>query len=278
MATTETQPDPSSQPSIEELVDETLAYLAVRPDDGALVGDAPSWFGDVLFGGFVVAQAVSAAACWAPAGSRVHSLHAYFLRPMRAGAPVRYEGGLVREGRAFASARFDAVQDGKQTLSALCSYTADTEGYEYDQHVGDRLPPLDESTIEPGPGPWVASYLGPTDERSDGTYDSTYRTWFRIPAALPDDVHVHVALLAFASDWTGTGGRPLLLDGDTTGMVSLDHAVWFHRPWRADEWLFYDVHSLVNGGGRGLLRGVMRDETGRVVVSMAQEMRLLVVD
>jgi acyl-CoA thioesterase-2 len=70
------------------------------------------------------------------------------------------------------------------------------------------------------------------------------------------------------------GGRPLRLDGDTQGMISLDHAVWFHRPARADEWLFYDVHSLVNAGGRGLLRGVIRDRDGRVIISVAQEMLL----
>ena len=117
--------------------------------------------------------------------------------------------------------------------------------------------------------------MGPTAERADGTRESTHRMWFRIPADLPDDEHLHTALLGFASDWTGVGGRPLHLDGDIEGMISLDHAVWFHRPARADEWLFYDVHSLVNAGGRGLLRGVMRDEEGRVVVSVAQEMRLI---
>ena len=79
---------------------------------------------------------------------------------------------------------------------------------------------------------------------------------------------------SFATDWTGTGGRPRHLDGDTTGMVSLDHAMWFHRPARADAWHFYDVHSVVNAGGRGLLRGTMRDTDGRVVISAAQEMRL----
>jgi acyl-CoA thioesterase-2 len=98
--------------------------------------------------------------------------------------------------------------------------------------------------------------------------------WFRIPSELPDDENVHAALLGFATDWTGVGGRPLDLEHDTTGMVSLDHAAWFHRQARADEWLFYDVHSLVNAGGRGLLRATMRDEAGLVVASVAQEMRL----
>ncbi len=98
------------------------------------------------------------------------------------------------------------------------------------------------------------------------------------PVALADDLHLHTALLGFATDWTGIGGRPLHLEGDTQGMVSLDHAAWFHRPARADDWLFYDVHSLVNAGGRGLLRGAMRDREGRIVVSAAQEMRLTPVD
>src|SRR4051794_13546318 len=94
------------------------------------------------------------------------------------------------------------------------------------------------------------------------------------PRALGDDHHLHTALLGYATDWTGIGGRPLHLDGDTTGMISLDHAAWFHRPARADEWLLQDVQSLVNAGGRGTLRGVIRDAQGRIVASMAQEMLL----
>ena len=82
------------------------------------------------------------------------------------------------------------------------------------------------------------------------------------------------ALLGYATDWTGIGGRPLHLEGDTTGMISLDHAAWFHRPARADEWLLQDVQSLVNAGGRGTLRGVIRNTQAAIVASMAQEMLL----
>ena len=84
----------------------------------------------------------------------------------------------------------------------------------------------------------------------------------------------HTALLGYATDWTGIGGRPLDLEGDTTGMISLDHAAWFHRPARVDEWLLQDVQSLVNAGGRGTLRGVIRRADGQIVASMAQEMLL----
>ena len=269
----------SEATSIEDLVDETLGHLAIeRSTDGSLRASTPGWFGDYLFGGFVVAQAVAAACVHAPAGRRLHSLHAYFLRPVRANASLHFRGGLLREGRAFATVQLEAEQDGKAVLSLIGSFTADDDGYEYDLGRRDELPPLDESAAEGGPGPWVAVWAGPTEPFEDGTRTSTHRKWFRIPAELPDDPHLHTALVAFATDWTGIGGRPLHLDGDTQGMVSLDHSAWFHRQPRADEWLFYDVQSLVNFGGRGLLRGVMRDRDGRVVASVAQEMRLTVID
>lgn len=266
---------------IDAVLTETLEYLSVRPDgdvDGRWIGDAPTWFGAVLFGGFVIAQAIIAATRNAPAGRRLHSLHAYFLRPVVAATSIAYSVRPIREGRSFTSRHVEASQDGKPVLDLSCSFTTDTDGYVYDLPGPRNLPPLDASVVEPGPGPWVASYLGPTPAAEDGTRESTHRMWFRVPAPLPDDEYLHAALLGFATDWTGIGGRPLHLEGDIEGMLSLDHAVWFHRPARADAWLFYDVHSLVNAGGRGLLRGVMRDGEGRVVVSVVQEMRLTPVE
>jgi acyl-CoA thioesterase-2 len=256
---------------------ETLAFLTVRPngdDGGAWVGEAPEWFGDYLFGGFVIAQAIIAATRNAPVGRRLHSMHAYFLRPVVAARAISYQVRRLREGRAFTTRHLDASQDGKPVLDMVCSFTSDTDGYVYDLPGGRDIPSPAELAVEQGPGPWVAGDVGPTPPATDGTRESTHRMWFRVPAQLPDDEHLHTALLGFATDWTGIGGRPLHLEGDTTGMVSLDHAAWFHRPARADAWLFYDVHSLVNAGGRGLLRGTMRDPEGRVVVSVAQEMRL----
>ncbi len=267
----------------EAAVAEMVGFLTVRPHgDGRWVGDVPDWFGDVLFGGFVLGQSVAAVTADAPPGRRLHSLHAYFLRPvLTAAGPVEYELRPVRDGRAFSSRHLTASQGGKPVLEGLCSFTEDTDGYVYDVPGPSGLPPRDDAAVEPdsGPGPWVAHFLGPSELRPDGTYESTDRKWFRIPVALPDGPHLHAAMLAFASDWTGVGGRPLLLDGEIgiEGMVSLDHALWFHRPARADDWLYYDVESLVNAGGRGLLRGVMRDAGGRIVLSIAQEMKLTVV-
>jgi acyl-CoA thioesterase-2 len=270
-------------PDIAAVVAETLELLAVRSGDhdGEWVGDAPDWFGDYLFGGFVIAQATAAATQDAPEGRRLHSLHAYFLRPVLSAHPIEYRVQPIREGRSFTSRHLEASQSGKPVLDLSCSFTADTDdtdGYVYDLPGPSEVPGPDDLEVEPGPGPWVAAPVGPTPARPDGTRESTHRMWFRMGAPIPDDVHLHTALLGFATDWTGIGGRPLDLEGDITGMVSLDHAAWFHRPARADEWLFYDVHSLVNAGGRGLLRGVIRDRDGRVVISVAQEMRLTPVD
>jgi acyl-CoA thioesterase-2 len=264
---------------VDAVIAETLAFLTLRPDAedaGSWVGDAPEWFGPVLFGGFPIAQAIMAATRDAPEGRRFHSMHAYFLRPVLAAQPISYRVRPIREGRSFTSRGVEAFQDGKQTMAMACSFTEDTDGYVYDVPARNDYPNVADVEKEQGPGPWLAGFVGPTEPRADGTRDSTHRIWFRIPAELPDDETLHTALVGFATDWTGIGGRPLHLDGDTQGMVSLDHAAWVHRPVRVDSWLFYDVESLVNAGGRGLLRGVMRDEAGRVVVSVAQEMRLAV--
>jgi acyl-CoA thioesterase-2 len=259
---------------------ETIEFLTLRRDGDGWVGDAPDWFGDYLFGGFVIAQAIAAATQDAPDGRRLHSMHAYFLRPITSTGPISYRVRTLREGRSFATRRVEATQFGKPVLDMTCSFTADVdrEVYLYDLPGASDVPPPETLEPETGPGPWVAGWVGATEPRADGTRESTHRMWFRIPADLPDDPHLHTALLGFATDWTGIGGRPLHLEGDIAGMVSLDHAVWFHRAARADEWLFYDVHSLVNAGGRGLLRGVMRDRDGKVVASVAQEMRLTPVE
>jgi acyl-CoA thioesterase-2 len=260
---------------------ETIAFLTLRPDgNGGWTGDAPEWFGEYLFGGFVIAQAIAAATRDAPEGRRLHSLHAYFLRPVTTKGPLAYRIHTLREGRSFTTRRVEAAQLDKPVLDLTCSFAADldTGVYVYDLPGASAVPNPDAFEQGNGPGPWIAAFAGPTSPRADGTRESTHRMWFRIPRELPDDQHLHAALLGFATDWTGIGGRPLYLDGDTQGMVSLDHAAWFHRPARADEWLFYDVQSLVNAGGRGLLRGVMRDVDGQVVASVAQEMRLTPVE
>jgi len=260
-----------------ELLAETIRFLTLEPAPGGWIGQPPEWPGEYLFGGFVVAQALMAASRDAPAGTRIHSMHAYFLRPVGSNARVDYLVNDLRRGRSFTTRRLQATQGDKAVLDMTCSLTSDADGYVYDLPAPSTFPSLNDRSVEPGPGPWEAVYLGPSTASATGTRESTHRMWFRIPGDLPDDSHLHTALLGFASDWTGVGGRPLHLEDDTQGMVSIDHAVWFHRPARVDAWLSYDVQSLVNAGGRGLLRGVMRNPDGHIVASVAQEMLLAVI-
>jgi acyl-CoA thioesterase-2 len=255
-------------------VDDIVAALSVRrAGDGWAAQMPPDVWGPVVFGGFVIAQAVVAATRQAPEDRLLHSLHAYFLRPVAGGRPVSYRNVQLRNGKTMALRRLDAEQEGEHVLTMTCSFTADAEGYEYQATLPSDLPEP-EGLPTRGIGPWVIAELGPTGPEPDGTRRSTHRMWFRTAARLPDDPHLLAAFIAFASDITYKGGRPLHLEGDTRGMISIDHAMWFHRPLRPDTWSYYDVHSLINARGRGLLRGTMYSEDGLLCVSVAQEMVL----
>ena len=261
-------------------VDELLELLRLERRGDAWVGVTPDWYGPVVFGGIALALLIRAAGADAPPDSRLHSVHAHFLRPVRGGHETVFRSEVVKPGRTINLHQVTASQDDKVALTSMCSFTDDSDGYVYDiSGIPDGVPmpadlPESPAPDEEGVGPWDVRWLGPTPSRADGTRESTHRHWFRLPRDLGDDGALHTALLGYATDWTGIGGRPLHLEGDTTGMISLDHAAWFHRPARGDEWLLQDVHSLVNAGGRGTLRGVIRDQRGRIVASMAQEMLL----
>jgi acyl-CoA thioesterase II len=260
-------------------IDDLLDLLRFERRDESWVGRTPDWYGPVVFGGIGLALTVSAACREAPTGTRLHSIHGHFLRPVHGGRDIVFHNDVMKAGRAFSVSRTTASQDDTAVITLTCSFTTDTDGYVYDLSGipdGVRLPhELPEpDDVDDEIEPWDVRWVGPSPLREDGTREATHRHWFRLPRALDDDPHLHVALLGYATDWTGVGGRPHHLEGDVTGMISLDHAAWFHRPVRVDEWLLQDVQSLVNAGGRGTLRGVLRNMHGHIVASMAQEMLL----
>jgi acyl-CoA thioesterase-2 len=209
-----------------------------------------------------------------PPGRRLHSLHGYFLRPVAGASEVDYAVSALRDGRTSSVRQVSAAQGGELAFTMLCSFGVDGDGDTYELPMDPSTPRPDDVGIVPSDGPWDEAALGPTPPAPDGTYRSTHRSWLRASGTLPDDPWAHVALLAFFSDFTGTGGRPKRLDGDMRGIVSVDHALWVHRVPSADQWFFYDLHALVSAGGRSLVRGTMRDETGRLVASVAQELTL----
>ncbi|MDH3705377.1 MAG: thioesterase family protein [Acidimicrobiia bacterium] len=267
--------------------DEITAVVAGLVDQVQVEAEGDGWrgettdeYGDVMFGGFVLGQATHAITRAAPAVARVHSLHSYFLAPVQGGPDVHYEIEVLRDGRRFASRRLEATQQGRPVFTMTASFTADSEGgYEYGRPLDHAIPPPDDLVAEErpselGPGPWDIRPVGPTEPDRHGVMDSTHRIWMRLARPIDDDPHLHTALVAYMSDITWTGSRPLHLDGDERGIISLDHALWFHRPARADDWRFFDLHSLVNSGGRGLIRGTMHGGDGQLQTSMAQELLL----
>ena len=232
--------------------------------------------GDRTFGGMVVAQALHAAMQTAPVGAELHSLHGYFLRPTAPGAQTTHVVDKVRDGRSFSLRDVRSLVDGKETFRLACSFHAPENGDKYPaarwrrESRGHRRSKDSKrrSRFDPSRGARCD-----VERRSDGTYESTRRCWFRTREALPDDRAIHACLLTYFSDMTGASFRPLSLGSwGTHTDASLDHAVWFHRPWRADAWSLFDIHTLVNAGGRATIRATMHGEDETLHLSMAQEL------
>jgi acyl-CoA thioesterase-2 len=235
------------------------------------------WRGDRVFGGMVVAQALRAAQLNVP-HLPVHSLHGYFLRPVPVGGAVEQVVEHVRDGRSFTTRRVTSRCDGREVFTMLCSFHADEDGEQY-QITMPRVPGPDAVQREPVPIPFDVRELGSTPERDDGTYLATRRVWFRADGGLPDDPALHAAIVAYLSDMTGAAFRPHSLGvWGTHTDASLDHALWFNRPVRADQWLLYDLQALVNHGGRATLRGVLYAQDGTLCASMSQELLIRKLD
>jgi acyl-CoA thioesterase-2 len=247
--------------------------VSVTPDgDDRFRADTPDWFGGRVFGGVIVAQALNAAIQTVGGGLPAHSLHGYFLRTVRAGDPVELRVERVRDGRSFTTREVSMLQDDRLVFRAACSFHADEPGDEYQLPMSPAPPPGEVETV-PMPGPFEVRDAGPTPVAPDGTYQSTGRLWFRFAQPLAHDPGLHTSLAGFLSDLTRASFRPYSLNSwGEHADASLDHAVWFHRPLRVDEWLFYDLQAVINTGGRSLVRGSMYTEDGKLCLSMAQEL------
>ena len=245
-----------------------------------------------VFGGQVAGQALVAAGRTVPADRPVHSLHAYFIRPGDPAVPLVYIVDRVRDGRSFTTRRVSAIQHGKTIFTLSASFHRDEPGLVHAAPMPSVPPPesvmtvaerLEKLTGEPAHEFFANS---PIDLRVVGplTYeaqlDPSLRAdrnlvWLRADGDLPDDSLLHVCLMTYASDMTLLDTVLLRhglswADGHTRG-ASLDHAMWFHRPFRADRWLLYAQDSPVAAGARGLARGEVFTAEGELVVSVVQE-------
>jgi acyl-CoA thioesterase-2 len=241
-----------------------------------------------VFGGQVAGQALVAAGRTVPPDRDVHSLHSYFIRPGDPTIPIVYETERIRDGRSFTTRRVLAVQRGEPIFALSASFQLHQDGLEHaDPPPGDTphpemLPDLGERVASGEGAGWLASIPRPIDIRfvekpvwsaDRWVSDEPIRVWMRADGTLPDDPLLHVCLLTYASDMTLLASVLARHDVTTAevGMASLDHAMWFHRPFRADEWLLYTCSSPSASGARGLATGRFTTRDGRLVASAVQE-------
>ena len=278
---------------VQEALDELVTLLALEPIEVNIFrGRSPDESRQRVFGGQVAGQAlVAAARTIDDPGRLVHSLHAYFLRPGDPTVPILYEVDRIRDGRSFTTRRVVAVQHGKAIFNLQASFHRAEPGLDFQEPMASGVP--DPTTL-----PDFATRMAPHRERLGEWYDRprpidtryvdsaptdregpqppTQKVWLRADGPLPDDPVLHACVLTYASDMTllDTTIRPHGISAwgwEGLHMASLDHAMWFHRPFRVDEWLLYDQWTPSTSDARGLAMGQIYTQDGRLVVTVVQE-------
>jgi acyl-CoA thioesterase II len=244
------------------------------------------------FGGQVAAQALVAAGRTVE-NKLVHSLHAYFLRPGDPHSPILYNVDRIRDGRSFATRRVVAIQHGEAIFNLSASFHGEEPGFEHQMEMPasvdpETLPTFHErfADIADKLGPWFSKprpidlrYVGEphrlTRGRTDIEREPKQQVWFKPSGPLPEDPLLHACIVAYASDMTLLDSAiiPHNLSWDDGSMMgaSLDHAMWFHRPFKADQWLLYAQESTAAYGGRAMARGEIFTQSGELLVSVVQE-------
>lgn len=246
-----------------------------------------------LFGGQVLAQGL-VAALRTVEGRLAHSLHAYFLRPGDPHVPTVFEVERVRDGGTFATRLVKAIQHGEAILNMSVSFQVETSGLEHQiEKPAEPSEPggiLYEEEMRSGvaalgfaPPEGDLLFHPPVEIRTVGglrMFEATSRpphtsSWVRAKGTLPEDPALHQCVLAYASDMTllsnAVNAHPVAVTSPGFQSASLDHAMWFHRPFRADQWLLYVMDSPVSAGSRGFCRGTFFTRDGVLVASCAQE-------
>lgn len=246
-----------------------------------------------VYGGQVAAQALAAAQATVGEELGVHSLHLYFILGGDTSIPIIYDVERVRDGRSFATRRVTARQHGETIFAMTASFQRHEEGWDHQDAMPDVPGPeggTDLAKLFEAAHPGAADYWNREwssmsmryvgDSRSDDDpgrqqHPAVQRLWFKTREAIGDDLRLHNAVLTYVSDVSLLGASLVphgILPGDPrVQMASLDHAIWFHRPFRADEWLLYDQYSPSASGGRGLSIARVFDQGGRLVATVAQE-------
>ena len=277
-------------------LDDLLRLLDLEPLEVNLFrGQSRDLGGKAVFGGQVIGQALVAASRTVE-GRWPHSLHAYFLRPGDMAHPIVYEVDRVRDGKSFTARRVQAIQHGEVLLSMICSFQAPEPGLEHQAPMPEAPAPESLRSQPELVREWLASVpqvparireaferrtaveFRPVEPRNPllPTVEPPRQAfWVRANGTLPESPLLHACVLAYASDFSllSTALRPHGVSWLTPGLAvaSIDHALWFHRPFHLDDWLLYAMDSPTAQGGRGLSRGQFFDRGGRLVASVTQE-------
>ena len=246
-----------------------------------------------VFGGQVIAQSLVAAYRTVPADRLCHSLHAYFIRPGDPKVPIIYQVDHARDGGSFTTRRVVAIQHGKQIFNMAASFQTDEDSWEHQHAMPDVEGPenfqelrerrleiaenVPESLREEFTSPRAIEIrdIAPVDLMNPQPTSDTHQVWFRVARPIEESPSLHHCLLAYASDMSllGSSLRPHGLTWLTNNVMSasLDHALWLHGPIKFDEWHLYSMDAPFTGKGRGFNRGMIFNESGHLVASVAQE-------
>jgi acyl-CoA thioesterase-2 len=273
-------------------LDDLVTLLDLEPIEVNIFrGRSPDENRQRVFGGQVAGQALVAATRTVDEPSRfVHSLHAYFLRPGDPTVPILYEVDRIRDGRSFSTRRVVAIQHGRAIFNLQASFHGNETGPDHQMTMPRDLPepeslPDFKTRMEPfkermgewydRPRPIDIRYIDHDPFSRQGETATGQRVWLRADGRLPDDPTLHACIVTYASDMTllDTTVLPFGFSWDSPNlqMASLDHAMWFHRPFRADEWLLYDQTSLSTGAARGLAGGAIFTAEGKLAITVVQE-------
>ncbi len=277
-----------------ESLTDLISILDLEPiEENLFRGSSPKTGWQRVFGGQVIGQAMMAA-CRTVEGRLPHSLHCYFILPGDPAVPIIYQVERLRDGKSYSTRRVTAIQHGRAIFSIMVSFHVDEEGaFDHQEKMPDVPPPEQLSPEEFIKQPmfrempeFIRRYYEsdrPIDLRpvelnryfGERIEDGRVHVWIRTAAKLPDDPALHMCALAYASDFAlldavmARYGRTLF---DKHMMAaSLDHAMWFHRSFRVDEWLLYAQDSPNAQSGRGLARGLIFRRDGTLVASVVQE-------
>lgn len=269
-----------------------------RIEENLFRGESADIGGKNVFGGQVLGQALVAASRTVT-GRRAHSLHAYFLRPGDMQAPIVYEVDRIRDGNSFATRRIVAIQHGQPIFNMAASFQMEEGGFEHQSRMPDVPPPdglpsivdlrrmmaeLDPERFGQRPIrelPIEIRPIQPANPYSAEKQPPVQKIWFRTVGALPDDLALHQCVLAYASDFallrTASLPHEISFRQKNVHGASIDHAMWFHRSFRVDQWLLYVLESPSASNARGFALGSIFSGDGTLVASVAQEglMRVL---